>query len=202
MDSRDRALRHRRARPRAVRVIASSLLVLTGVAGCGATPSDPEPEVGPESAPENGPETGAEAGPETGAAPSGLHRMTGHAVATDDTGLPDSPMTDATFVLLPAAVEELVWAAAGTDATEHQLPYLRASLDPVVLADGVLVEASTRGEFIVDIAVGEHMLCRVGDPVEGDTRWTRGCALVTVPGSGSWRITAGEGGLHATDASD
>lgn len=194
---------------RATQVVASGLLVLVAVTGCAATPTDLETDAGLETGVGPVTEAGAETDGEretdpevssgTDAVPSGLHRVTGHAVATDDTGLPDTPMTGATFVLLPAAVEDEVWAAAGIDPGEHQLPYLRAELDRSVIAEGLLVETSARGEFVVDAPAGDHLLCRVGDLVEADARWTSGCAELTVPGSGSWRVTAGEGGFHASD---
>lgn len=128
--------------------------------------------------------------------------MTGHAIAIDDTGLPDSPMADATFVLLPAAMEEQVWAGTDADMDEHQLPYLTAVLAPAILADGTLVETTSRGRFNVIVPAGEHLLCRVGDRIERDARWTSGCARVTATGPGTWRVTAGEGGIHVTDTAD
>ena len=162
----------------AARFLASASLLLAGAPGCDAPPSDPGP------------------------APSGFHRVTGQAVAIDDTGLPDSPMTDATFVLLPATMEAQVWAGTEADMDEHQLPYLTARLDPAVLAEGTLFETTSRGRFIANVPAGEHLLCRIGDHIELDARWTSGCARVSAAGDATWRVTGGEGGIHVTDAHD
>lgn len=83
----------------------------------------------------------------------------------DDTGLPDTPMTEAEFVVLPATMADQLWA--GTDL------------------DG-----------------DEQLLCRVGNPDEGDARWTSGCDRVSVTGDAEWRVTGGEGGIHVSDTRD
>lgn len=162
----------------AARIAASAGVLLAGGSGCIASPPDPGP------------------------APSGFHRVSGQAVAVDDTGLSDSPMTEAEFVLLPAAMVAQLWAGTEADADEHQLPYLTARLDPAVLAKGILFETSSRGRFIVNVPAGEHLLCRVGDPSELDARWTSGCERVSAAGDATWRVTAGEGGIHVSDTDD
>ena len=111
-------------------------------------------------------------------------------------------MTDATFVLLPATMEAQVWAGTEADMDEHQLPYLTARLDPAVLAEGTLFKTTSRGRFLANVPAGEHLLCRVGDPIERDARWTSGCARVTASGDATWRVTAGEGGIHVTETRD
>lgn len=140
--------------------------------------------------------------PEQAPVPDGQHRVSGTAVAKDDTGLPDTPMTDTSFVLLPTTDEPLVWEAAGlgeADRDDQQhLPYLSALLEADVLDRAVLVEAGRRGRFTVDAPAGEYLFCRVGDLLEDGSRSAAGCDRVTITGPASWRVSGGEGGLHVT----
>ena len=120
----------------------------------------------------------------------GVGEVTGRYWAVDDTGLPDMPIGDETFLVIPGATVADVWPAQATHDYSHFEIHQRVDGDELVATYGAsVVEVQPNGRFRVDAPPGPTITCR-GSLIGVDS-----CSELDLYDGASLRATSGVGGF-------
>lgn len=120
----------------------------------------------------------------------GVGEVTGRYWAVDDTGLPDMPMGDETFLVIPGATVADVWPAQATHDYSHFEIHQRVAGGDLMATYGAsVVEVQPNGRFRVDAPPGPTIICR-GSLIGVDY-----CSELDLYDGASLRAVSGEGGF-------
>lgn len=120
----------------------------------------------------------------------GVGEVTGRYWAVDDTGLPDRPLSDETFLVIPGATVADIWPEDATHDYSHFEINQRVDGDDLVATYGAsVVEVQPNGRFRVDAPPGPTIICL------GSLTGVDDCSELDLYDGASLRATWGEGGF-------
>lgn len=116
--------------------------------------------------------------------------VTGRYWAVDDTGLPDRPFGEDTFLVIPGATVHDLWPEEATHEYSHFEIHQRVDGDDLVATYGAtVVEVQPNGRFRINAPPGPTVICL------GGLHGVSFCSELDLTAGAKLRATWGEGGF-------